>query len=101
MSERQTHTAAPWNHHKAPASGGGTVHVIQAGKSHGITVCTIRAGIDKGNSDRIDEICEANAQLIASAPELLFALRYILEQTHLGHIHDTASAAIAKAKGEA
>ncbi len=29
--------------------------------------------------------------------KLLFALRYIEEQTHLGHIHDTASAAIARA----
>lgn len=30
--------------------------------------------------------------------ELLFALRYIQEQHHLGHIHDTASTAIAKVK---
>ena len=66
------HTQGPWKHHKSPAVGGGTLHVIHAGTS--ITIGTIRAGIDKGNSDRIDEICEANAHLIAAAPDLLAAL---------------------------
>ena len=32
--------------------------------------------------------------------ELVFALRYIEAQTHLGHIHDTASSALAKARGK-
>jgi hypothetical protein len=32
--------------------------------------------------------------------ELLHWLKYIQAQTHLGHIHDTASIAIAKATGE-
>ena len=33
--------------------------------------------------------------------ELLFWMRYILSKDHVGHIHDTARAAIAKATGEA
>jgi hypothetical protein len=32
--------------------------------------------------------------------ELLFQMRYIQEQTNVGHIHDVVSAAIAKAEGE-
>ena len=32
--------------------------------------------------------------------ELLFWMRYILSKDHIGHIHDTADAAIAKATGE-
>ena len=32
--------------------------------------------------------------------ELLFWMRYILSKDHVGHIHDTARAAIAKATGE-
>ena len=32
--------------------------------------------------------------------ELIFALKYISAQTHIGHIQDTASSAIAKATGE-
>ena len=32
--------------------------------------------------------------------ELLFSMQYILSKDHIGHIHDTASAAIAKATGE-
>jgi hypothetical protein len=31
--------------------------------------------------------------------ELVFALKYIEAQTHLGHIHDTASSALAIARG--
>lgn len=32
--------------------------------------------------------------------ELLFSMQYILSKDHIGHIHDTARAAIAKATGE-
>ena len=32
---------------------------------------------------------------------LIFQMRYILEQTHVGHIHDAASAAIAAVRGAA
>ena len=32
--------------------------------------------------------------------ELLFQMRYIQEQTNVGHIHDVVSAAIAKAEGD-
>ena len=40
-------------------------------------------------------------RLHAVNQELLFSMQYILSKDHIGHIHDTASAAIAKAKGGA
>ena len=42
-----------------------------------------------GLKQRIDRLTEVNQ-------ELLHWLRYIQVQTHIGHIHDTCSAAIAK-----
>lgn len=39
-------------------------------------------------------------RLHAVNQELLFSMQYILSKDHIGHIHDTASAAIAKATGE-
>lgn len=61
-------------------------------------------------SERPPEVCEANARLIAAAPELLFALRELVAEADEhpgweGHPHaDTAGfqfarAAIAKAEG--
>ena len=49
--------------------------------------------------------CEANAHLIAAAPELLEALEMMLEMSEMGGFgkaaaEDVARAAIAKAKGE-
>ena len=49
--------------------------------------------------------CEANAYLIAAAPELLEALEMMLEMSEMGGFgkaaaEDVARAAIAKAKGE-
>lgn len=43
---------------------------------------------------------EADARLIAAAPDLLFWMRYIAEQTNVQHIQDTARNAIAQATGE-
>jgi len=51
---------------------------------------------------RIKRNTEASAELRRLHEvnqELVFALRYIEAQTHLGHIHDTASSALAKARG--
>ena len=54
---------------------------------------------DEGRSPE----CEANAYLIAAAPELLEALDKIIGLAKVGrmvHVINTAKAAIAKAKGE-
>lgn len=101
---KHTHTAGPWSHHKAPLTGGDTLHIIQAGRGRGITVCQIRAGIEKGNSDRIDEVCELNARLIAAAPDLLAVLENMFNE-YGDFEYDVAAisaarAAVAKAKGE-
>lgn len=49
----------------------------------------------------IDERVTAELRrLHAVNQELLFWMRYILSKDHVGHIHDTARAALAKATGE-
>lgn len=49
----------------------------------------------------IDERVTAELRrLYAVNQELLFWMRYILSKDHVGHIHDTARAALAKATGE-
>jgi hypothetical protein len=57
------HTAGPWKYHRAPGLHGGYVHIIQAGKVHGVTILTIIAG---ANSDRVDEVCHLNAERIVA-----------------------------------
>ena len=67
------YTEGPWYVHKYQRAGGGFGFVIQAGRSRGATVTTIVPGITEpgGTSDRAGYVCEANAALIAAAPELL------------------------------
>src|SRR5882724_5173156 len=79
-----THTKGPWFFHSAPRRGGGKVNIIQAGSTRGITVCTIMPDIQTGNSDRIPEVCEANAKLITQAPAMLELLESIYKQAHEG-----------------
>lgn len=88
------HTPGPWEVRKY---GSGGIDVIDRNAS---TVAAIH--LDDGDSD----IYEADAHLIAAAPELLAAL-IELEQLVTAHIPDEAEnwarnarAAIAKAKGE-
>jgi CRISPR/Cas system-associated endoribonuclease Cas2 len=50
---------------------------------------------------RADVIKQRIDRLHSLNQELVDVLKYIEAQTHLGHIHDTASAALAKARGEA
>lgn len=50
---------------------------------------------------RIDDAAAELRRLHSLNAELINSMRYIQEQTHVGHIHDTASAAIAKAKEQA
>lgn len=47
------------------------------------------------------EMAEANARLIAAAPDLLLALRDAIENTDLACWREAARAAIAKATGDA
>ena len=51
---------------------------------------------NKAMSDTSSQIIADNARLHKANQELMHWLKYIQVQTHLGHIHDTASAAIAK-----
>jgi hypothetical protein len=52
---------------------------------------------DNQGGDHADWVVDADVarQLERENSRLLFALRYIMAQTHVPHIHDTASAAIA------
>ena len=70
-----THTPGPWTAHKCPIVGGKYGFVIQNKRHRGISIGTLFPGI---SSDRIEEICEANARLIAEAPDMLEALRAIV-----------------------
>ena len=90
MTTKHTHTSGPWN-----VSGTfGTA--ITVGKNHTHIAQATSTGIPN---------CEANARLIAAAPELLAALEMMLDFESL-HTFDqikarkAARTAIAKAKGE-
>ena len=48
----------------------------------------------------IDEAAAELRRLHSVNAELLHWMKYIQAQTHLAHIHDTASAAIARSTGE-
>lgn len=85
------HTPGPWEHE---------VHELSEGFS---------AIVYGSNGQRIgtDHLSEANARLIAAAPDLLAALRDMVGQHDLNperllsamHLWDAARAAIAKAEG--
>lgn len=51
-------------------------------------------------SERRKEEAQANAHLIAAAPDLLAALKHLLKRPYNQDAADQARAAIAKAKGE-
>ena len=50
--------------------------------------------------DIADAVFKERDRLHEANQELMHWLKYIQAQTHIGHIHDTASAAITKATGE-
>ena len=68
-----------------------------------------RDGYDAPGDNRHDDECKANARLIAAAPELLEASRFLIESVEASEdgmdrlltAFDMARAAIAKATGEA
>ena len=91
------HTPGPWTYDALQRGGG-----YKALK----TRWTILApGVDDevGTVRRGGDIGEANARLIAAAPDMLEALRLCelhLRSNHDGGLADTVRAAIAKAQGE-
>ena len=56
-------------------------------------------GVDMVSADDYLALKRENADLRRERDEARFALHYITGQTHLQHIHDTASAALAKLNG--
>ena len=65
-----THTTGPWVAHKYPTKRG-YGFVIQSKQSRGISIASLSPG---DTTDRIEPIAEANARLIAAAPDMLSAL---------------------------
>lgn len=95
------HTPGPWYVDKAPSIFGGHGFTIHKGSA---MICTAFPG---ASTDRIEPVAELNARLIAAAPELLDALKVMLEQFTKtpSTLKDSecrvkAHAAIAKATGE-
>lgn len=101
-----SHTPGPWNAGKAAGPAGCQDRLIYADSEHAFDLAIVRNG---GNDDET----EANANLIAAAPELLQALRDSLESARLAAIHQKPDSAelcpwyarglgvIAKAEGSA
>lgn len=94
------HTPGPWISHGSPRIGTESHmgYCIQAGKMRGILIADLNPGT---SSDRISEVCEANARLIASAPELLEVCKAMLNSVgaDLDTAYESARAAIQKAEG--
>ena len=93
MEQKAAHTPAPWHFKKLAVHDGG--HVV---------MFTAQNGQRTHRLDCAGEFKEADAHLIAAAPELLAACR-LVEQAQRDGDYMTAfravSAAIAKATGEA
>jgi len=84
MSKAQ-HTPGPWN-----ASSHGDIVSAKHGE---VDICAVFGRPQLGEG-------EANASIIAAAPELLEALKDILKNPNSALYHNIARAAIAKAEGE-
>jgi hypothetical protein len=96
-----SHTPGPWNTNGASkASNFGDWTARVRANDHGpVTVAKVLAG--NGSNDT-KEIAEANARLIAAAPELLAALESLVGKAWVRDTpeHLAAEAAIKKARGE-
>lgn len=95
-----TQTPGPWIAHKYPTKRG-YGFVIQSEEHRGISIASLSPGI---STDRIEPIAEANAHLIAAAPDLLEALEDAVEALTQARYYPSElkrfKAAIAKAKGQ-
>ena len=92
------HTPGPWT---VTADGAGWY--IECSPERGHSVAYIRAEIGEEDPDTSDDEKEANSRLIASAPELLEALKLIASAENsaldLAYCKGIARAAITKATG--
>lgn len=91
------HTPGPW---WLQADGAGWY--VECTPERGHSVAYVRAEAGEDDPDTPDAEKEANARLIAAAPELLEALRGVLRVADRATVEfDAARAAIAKATGSA
>ena len=91
MEQKAAHTPAPWHFKKLAMHDGG--HVV---------MFTTQNGQRTHRLDCAGEFKEADARLIASAPELLAALIGVVKVADRATVEfDAARAAIAKAEGGA
>lgn len=93
------HTPGPW---WLQADGVGWY--VECTPERGHSVAYVRAEVEEDDPDTPDAEKEANARLIAAAPDLLDALKELLDQDEHGEdeiwVRNKARAAIAKATGE-
>ena len=93
MSNEPQHTPGPWTYRKASKH----FHIEASAPGYGTAVAEVHY---VGNADT-GWTSEANARLIAAAPEMLAALVYTLDQAGIdpaSPCHKVIVAAIAKAK---
>ena len=90
------HTPGPWT---VTADGAGWY--IECAPERGHSVAYIMAEIGEEDPDTSDDEKEANARLIAAAPDLLEALQMLLEFPNTGPATSAAREAITKATGAA
>lgn len=78
--KHEAHTPGPWSN--------GVSHIIKVSRSeignNGRYSCLIKSGIIAEVFGDTKEECEANARLIAAAPELLEALELIVKNVRAG-----------------
>jgi hypothetical protein len=86
----------------APQFTPGPWHVVGRAEEYNLAVCAPRPG----NEDRLDSVlgdehAEANARLIAAAPELYEVVDHLVNGTaDIDTIYEDAREALAKARGE-
>lgn len=94
------HTPGPWRVEH------GTSCYIYADEAHHIgPICSMRSRLDyPAMNPKVADTLDANAHLIAAAPDLLYALVQLLDQDDHGEceiwVRNKARAAIRKALGE-
>ena len=94
----KTHTPGPWAYDKD------SNEIFSCNEAHGCGWVALVKGNDSNGQPLPEEERQANAKLIAAAPELLAALRWIASNGYTAQAADMidhSRAAIAKAEGAA